>query len=81
MAVVTAATTPSGYGIFKIFTIASVDDADTFVGPASPKAFWAQGTSNPTTQASAGIAVTESSGTYTFYPGEDSISVTLFVVV
>ena len=81
MAVVTAATQRSAQGIFQIFTIASVDDADTFAGPPSPKAFWAMGTSNPSTQASAGIAVTESSGTYTFYPGEDSISVTLFVVV
>lgn len=80
MAVVTAATTGSAQGIFTVITIAAVSDADTFVGPATPKGFWAMGTSNPTTQASAGVAVTESAGTYTFYPGEDAISVTLFIV-
>ena len=48
--------------------------------PAGSKAFWAMMTSDPTTQASAGSAVTESSGTYTFYPGEDGESATLFVV-
>ena len=37
-------------------------------------------TSDPTTQASAGYAVAESAGTYTFYPGEDGESATLFVV-
>ncbi len=79
MAVVTAATTPSGQGICQIFTFASVDDGDTFVGPASPKAFNAFVTGDPTTNTSAGINVTESSGTYTFFPGVDSLTVTLFV--
>ena len=80
MAVVTAATTPSGQGIIQAFKFASVDAGDTFVGPASPKAFWAQVTADPSTDTSAGINVTESSGTYTFYPGIDSLTVTLFVM-
>ncbi len=79
MAVVTAATTPSGQGIVQIFTFASVDDGDTFEGPASPKAFHAFVTGDPSTNTSAGVNVTESSGTYTFYPGVDSLTVTLFV--
>jgi hypothetical protein len=81
MAVLTVATTPSGLGVIRIFTFASVNDADTFAGPVTPKAFWAMTVGNPTTQASAGISVTESSGTYTFYPGENGQAVTLFVVV
>ncbi len=80
MAAVTAASTSSAQGIFKVFKFSSVDDADTFTGPASPKAFWAMVTADPTTNTSAGINVTESSGTYTFYPGVDSLTVTLFVV-
>jgi hypothetical protein len=80
MAVVTAATTNSGQGIFKIFKFSSVDDGDTFTGPSSPRAFWAFTSADATTQASAGINVAESSGTYTFYPGEDSLACTLFVV-
>lgn len=81
MAVVTAASSRSAQGIFKIFKIAAVSDADTFVGPSSPTAFWAMSTADPTTNTSAGINVTESSGTYTFYPGVDALACTLFVVV
>jgi hypothetical protein len=80
MAVVTAASTQSGQGIISVFKIAAVSDADTFVGPSSPKAFWAFTTADPTTNTSAGINVTESSGTYTFYPGIDALACTLFVI-
>ena len=80
MAVVTASSTSSGQGIIKIFNIASVADADTFEGPSSPKAFWATTTANQTTQASAGVNVAHSAGTYTLYPGEDSLACTLFVI-
>lgn len=81
MSILTSASQVSAQGIFKIFTFSSVDDADTFVGPASPKAFWAFSTADPTTNTSAGINVAESSGTYTFYPGVDSLTCTLFVVL
>jgi hypothetical protein len=80
MSVVTAASTASGQGIIRVFKIAAVSDGDTFEGPVTPKAFWASATSNATTQASAGMNATESSGTYTFYPGEDAVSCTLFVI-
>ena len=81
MAVLTAATSPSAQGIIKVFTFSSVDDGDTFVGPANPKGYWASINGNPGTQASAGAAVTESSGTYTVYPGTSSLAGTLFVIV
>lgn len=84
MAVLTADATPSpgGQGIIKIFKFdaVAIDGADTFAGPASPSAFWAQVTADPSTNTSAGINVTESSGTYTFYPGVDALAVTLFVI-
>lgn len=80
MAVVTAASSSSAQGIFDIFKIAAVSDGDTFEGPSSPKAAWAQVTADPTTNTSAGINFTESGGTYTLYPGVDALSVTLFVV-
>ncbi len=80
MGVITSATEVSGQGIIKIFTFSAVTDADTFAGPVSPKAFWAQVTADPTTNTSAGINVTESAGTYTFYPGVNALTVTLFCV-
>jgi hypothetical protein len=80
MGVVTASSNHSGQGIITAYKIAAVSDADTFEGPISPKAFWVFASSNATTQASAGMNATESSGTYTFYPGEDAVSCTLFVI-
>lgn len=80
MAVLTAATSPSAQGIISIFTFAAIGDGDTFVGPSSPKAFWAFSTADPTTNTSAGVNVTESSGTYTFYPGIAALTGTLFVI-
>jgi hypothetical protein len=78
---ITAASSGGGQGIIKWFKFSSVSDADTFAGPKTPKAFWAQVTADPTTNTSAGVNVTESSGTYTFYPGVDSLTITLFVVL
>ena len=77
----TAASSTSGQGIIKVFTFTSVVDGDTFTGPASPKAFWAMNQTDPGTNTSAGINVTESSGTYTFYPGIDTVTVQLFVLM
>lgn len=76
----TAASSNSAQGIFDIFQFETVVDGDTFTGPASPKAFFCFGVGNPGTQASAGVHATESDGTYTFYPGTDSLDMTLFVV-
>lgn len=76
----TPASSNSGQGIFKVFKFETVVDADTFTGPASPKAFWCFGVGNPGTQAAAGVHATESDGTYTFYPGTDSLDMILFIV-
>ena len=80
MSEIAAATQVSGQGIIKVFTFAAIGDGDTFLGPISPKAFWAQLTADPTTNTSAGVNVTESSGTYTFYPGVNALTGTLFVI-
>lgn len=79
-ALITAASKTSAQGIFKVYKFSSVDTGDTFTGPSNPKAFWMMMTSDPSTQASAGSSCTESSGTYTFYPGEDGESASLFVI-
>jgi hypothetical protein len=76
----TADSSASGQGIVQSFQFSTVVDGDTFTGPASPKAFWCQGLGNPGTQAAAGVHATESAGTYTFYPGTDSLDMTLFVL-
>jgi len=83
MAALTATNTQfgGGQGVIRAYEFSSIDDGDTFAGPKSPKAFWASVNGNPGTQASAGAAVAESSGTYTFYPGTDSLAGTLFVLL
>lgn len=80
MAVITAATTPGGQGVIKVFTFTAIGDGDTFEGPASPKGYWGESQGDPTTNTSGGMNVTESAGTYTFYPGVAALAGTLFVV-
>lgn len=81
MAAVTPAATTSAQGIFRILRFSSVSDADTFASAKAPKAFWAFSTFNPTTQGSAGVNVTYGSGSYTFYPGENTTTgLYLFIV-
>lgn len=86
MAAVTASSTVTesmGSKVLKIFTLSGVNDADTFDSGLGDRVFryWISQTDNPTTQASAGISAAESSGTFTFYPGEDGASFDLFVMV
>lgn len=86
MAAVTASSTVTeniGSKTLKIFTFTSVDDGDTFASGLSERVFryWFNQTDNPTTQASAGMSVAESDGTFTFYPGEDGAALDLFVMV
>jgi hypothetical protein len=81
MAVLTASVVNSGQGVIQVFKFTSIADGDTFAGPAGPKAFWLSMIGNPATQTSAGSSVTESAGTYTFYPGENSQAGTLFVIL
>ena len=80
MGAITPATTAGGQGVIKVFTFAAIGDGDTFVGPKNSKAHWGATTADPTTNTSAGINITESGGTFTFYPGVAALSGTLFVV-
>ncbi len=85
MAALSAATTltdDSGSETKYTFTFTSVDDADTFASGLGDRvrSFVYQVTADPTTNTSAGCNVAESSGTFTFYPGEDSLAATLFVL-
>lgn len=89
-----ALTVASGYPIresfgsltFYIFRFSSVADADTFASGlgANVVAFWLTLRDNPATQASAGAAATYSAttsgGTFTLYPGEDSLINELYVL-
>jgi len=81
MAAITSASQGEGQGVIRAFKFTAIGDGDTFAGPVSPKAFWAQSTADPTTNTSAGVNVTESAGTYTFYPGVAALSGTLFVIL
>lgn len=47
----------------------------------SPVAFWASDTDNPTTQASVGVAVKYTTGTFNVYPAEDNKPFYLHVLV
>jgi len=79
MAVITAASTHSAQGILQAFKFAAIGDGDTFEGPEAPKAYWAVSTADPTTNTSAGINVSESGGTYTFFPGVATLTGTLII--
>lgn len=60
----------------------TVSDGDTWAsGIASIAGKWVDMNGNPTTQASAGFASTFSGGTFTFYPGENSLPFTLYAIV
>lgn len=75
-----------GSSTLVIYSFTSVADADTFdcgMG-TNVVSFWAQTNGNPATQTSAGNGTTYSAstgtGTFTFYPGENSLGLLLFVV-
>ena len=63
------------------FSTTTVNDADTYAsGLKAVFAYWAQQKDNPTTQASAGVAIAVSGATFTFYPGEEGAEVDLFIL-
>lgn len=66
-----------------IAKFSTVSDGDTWASGLGSRviAFIDQVTADPTTNTSAGCNVTESSGTFTFYPGVDALTHTLFVRV
>lgn len=84
MAAQTAATTArESLGSLTLlkFTFTSVATGDTFPSGLGSNVFgfWGQ-TGSITTQASAGFVSSNSTGTFTFKPGEDSNSLTFFVL-
>lgn len=86
MAALSAATTRTeniGSLTRLVFTFTSVDDADTFASGLGDRvvAFGYQMTGDPATQTSAGASASESSGAFTFYPGENGLGATLTVDV
>ncbi len=59
-----------------VVVFSSVTDGDTYASGlgANIQDYSYQMVGNASTQASAGASIAESSGTFTFYPGEDSLS-------
>ena len=58
----------------------TADDDDTYAsGLPSVVSAWAVRTDDPT-QGTEGVGVSESSGTFTFYLGEDNAAFTLFIL-
>jgi len=85
MAVVTPSTTyreSLGSLTLTIAKFASTTDTgDTWASAIEGiVAWWAIQTDAPGTQTNAGVAVAESSKTFTIYPDEDNQAITLFVV-
>jgi len=71
-----------GSGTLVIATFTTASDGDTCAsGIGAIMGKWIDMNANPTTQASAGYASTFSAGTFTFYPGEDSLAFTLYAII
>ena len=86
MAALTAATGPTRENTGSLnrvsWTFTGVNDTDTFASGMSTVGVtdWeATQTDNPSTQASAGLNVDYSAGTFTFWPGEDGATIRLRV--
>lgn len=63
------------------YSATNLDDADTYTsGIKGIVNHWFSATNNPAVQTSAGMHVSQSSGTFTFFPGEDNATGTLFVL-
>lgn len=58
----------------------TTDDGDTWASGLGTRVvdYWTQDLDNPSAQASVGVALSNSSGTFTFYPGEEDKSFYLF---
>ena len=65
-----------------IWQLTDVDDAETLATGLGTNIvdFWVSWTGNPATQTSGGGHAANSSGTMTFYPGENDLGATLFVL-
>lgn len=69
--------------IEAVFSAGTADDGDTWASGLGTRVinFWAQDQQDDTTQASGGISVVNTAGSFAFYPGEDNMPFTLFVMV
>lgn len=84
-----AAITPStvtrinlGNANLVVAQFTTVSDTDTWAsGIPAVVAQWTHGNGNPSTQTSAGVDSTFSSGTVTFYPSENSLAATWFGII
>lgn len=65
-----------------IWQITDVDDTETLATGLGTRIidFWVSWTGNPATQTSGGGHAALSSGTITFYPGENDLGATVFVI-
>lgn len=65
------------------FSAGTANFEDTWASglKTGPVAFWATDTDNPTTQASVGVAVTYSTGTFNMFPAENSKPFYLHVLI
>ena len=67
--------------IRAVFSTTTIADLDTWAsGVSGIVDHWFSGQNDPTTQASAGVHVSNSSGTFTFHPGENAATGTLFIL-
>ena len=66
-----------------VFSAGTADDGDSWASGLSTRVlgFWSQDEDNPTVQTAVGVAVVNSSGTFTFYPAEDNKPFTLYVLI
>lgn len=71
-----------GSGTLVVATFTTCSDGDTWAsGVSAITAKWIDMNGNPSTQASAGYGSTFSGGTFTFYPGENSLAFGLHFIV
>lgn len=65
-----------------VATFTTCADGDTWAsGIPSIVGKWIDDNSNPSTQASVGVASTFSGGTFTFYPAEDGTPCTVYAII
>lgn len=87
-----AVTVTSGYPVkvgsigaytLLLWKLTDVDDTETLATGLGTRilAVWGSVQTDASTQGSAGCNIVNSSGTLTFYPGEDNVSMDVFVLV
>lgn len=71
-----------GSATLVVANFTTCSDGDTWAsGISAILTKWMDMNGNPATQASAGFGSTFSAGTFTFYPGEDSLAFRLHAII